>query len=150
MDLTLAFKAHTDTERNVSCVLVLSVLNRRHFDYCTDFHTDSVTVFAYLKKPVGRLVNWHQSRYGRAHHIILCASSGQRRWNGVHDVSLSHQSGLHTTSACTYCTFLKVINSDIEGGSKDADCASPNENVHILQWGRILFEEKHLKGKSKA
>lgn len=79
MDLTLAFKAHTDTERNVSCVLVLSVLNRRHFDYCTDFHTDSVTVFAYLKKPVGRLVNWHQSRYGRARHIILCASSGQHR-----------------------------------------------------------------------
>lgn len=95
MDLTLAFKAHTDTERNVSCVLVLSVLNRRHFDYCTDFHTDSVTVFAYLKKPVGRLVNWHQSRYGRARHIILCASSGSA---GEMEFMTS---ACHTSQDCT-------------------------------------------------
>lgn len=33
MDITLAFNTYPDTQRNASPVLVLSVLNRRHFDY---------------------------------------------------------------------------------------------------------------------
>lgn len=41
-------KAHPDMCRNASPVLVLSVLNRRHFDYWADFHTDSATVFTYF------------------------------------------------------------------------------------------------------
>lgn len=94
MDLTLAFEAHTDTERNVSCVLGLSVLNRRHFDYCTDFHTDSVTVFAYLKKPVGRLVNWHQSRYGR-HTLFFVRAAGSA---GEMEFMTS---ACHTSQDCT-------------------------------------------------
>ena len=46
--------AHPDTCRNASPVLVFSVLNRRHFDYWADFHTDSEIVFTYFYKPVRR------------------------------------------------------------------------------------------------
>lgn len=50
---------YTDPEKQVvfsPVVLVLSVLNRSHFDYWADFHTDSMMMFAYLKS-VRRLVN---------------------------------------------------------------------------------------------
>ena len=50
MDITLAFKAYPDTGRNVPSALVLSILNGCHFDDWTDFHTDSVTLLAFLTK----------------------------------------------------------------------------------------------------
>lgn len=65
----MAIKAYPDTRKNVPSLLVLSVLNRRHFDYWSDFHTDNTTVFTYFEKPVRRLVNWHQSRYDRGHQL---------------------------------------------------------------------------------
>lgn len=157
MDITLAFKAHPDTQRNVSPVLVLSVLNRRHFDYWADFHIDSATMFAYLKKRVGRLVNSHQSSYGRCHHIFLCMSSSLHRWSGVHDVSSSacdtseefarHQMNLSTR---VLHIFHKPPSPAMEGTNWNLEYdTSADENV-VLQRGRALFKGKRLKGKSKV
>lgn len=59
-------RLHWNTEVFQPFVLVLSMLNRSHFDYWADFHTDSAAVFAYLEKSVRRLVNCHQSRNGHS------------------------------------------------------------------------------------
>lgn len=71
MCIIMALKANPHPGRNVSSVLGLSMLYRRHADYWPDFHTDSMTVFAYFEKPLRRLVNWHQSRYSRGCQLHL-------------------------------------------------------------------------------
>lgn len=129
MDITLVFITHKDTGRNVCSVLVLSALNRCHFDYCADFHTDSARVFAYLTKPVRRLVNCHQSKNGRGGHMAIFLfyfyfvfaffpqAAGLHRWYRVHDVSCSachtgeefarHK---HTQTSAFLCRYLKGLN----------------------------------------
>lgn len=81
----------------------LSALNRRHFDHCADFHTDSEAMFAYLRRAVGRSVNWHQSEYGRAYHITVCKMS---RWNGVHDVSSSACHTVRETNLSVHILYI--------------------------------------------
>lgn len=85
MDIKVAFTAHKDMERNVYSVLLLNMLNRRHFDYLADFHTDSKTMFAYLAHSLRLLVNWNESRKDRDGPFLF----RKHRWRRVHDINYS-------------------------------------------------------------
>lgn len=116
MDIMLAFNSYPETRRHFSLVLVWSTLNRSHFDYWADFHTDSATMFAYLQKSARRLVNCHQSRYGWGRHVLLfawaAASAGEVEFitSAHHTARGSRDTRL--TSAHTY--WVKVTQSTMK------------------------------------